>query len=173
MARASRAEPVRGEVYDTLIHEATHQFAFNMGLHSRIGQNPKWVVEGLATVLEVAGPARTKLSRSVRGRINRERFLWFRNYARTRRPDRSLAQFLRNDRMFDTAVLDAYSQAWALSFYLMETRPRRYMDYLKAVARRNPLRSYTPEERVRDFQKAFGENLDRLEADFLRFVDRL
>src|SRR5262245_20690259 len=32
---------------DTMIHEATHQVAFNTGLHSRLGCNPKWVVEGL------------------------------------------------------------------------------------------------------------------------------
>ncbi|HID22108.1 MAG TPA: DUF1570 domain-containing protein, partial [Planctomycetaceae bacterium] len=154
-------------------HEATHQFAFNMGLHSRIGPNPKWVVEGLATVLEAAGPARAKSARSVTARINRERWLWFRNYARTRRPDRSLARFLGSDRMFETAVLDAYSQAWALSFYLMETRPRRYMDYLRTIACRDPLQRYSSEERLRDFQKAFGGNLDRLEAEFLRFMDRL
>jgi hypothetical protein len=42
-------------VRETLVHEAVHQLAFNYGLHTRTGQNPRWVVEGLATMLEVDG----------------------------------------------------------------------------------------------------------------------
>ncbi len=40
---------------DVIIHEATHQTAFNTGVHRRFGQTPKWVAEGLATMFE--GPA--------------------------------------------------------------------------------------------------------------------
>ena len=40
------------DVDDTVIHEATHQVAFNLGIHSRMNADPKWVVEGLATVFE-------------------------------------------------------------------------------------------------------------------------
>ncbi len=32
---------------DTIIHEATHQTAYNTGVHRRFAQTPKWVVEGL------------------------------------------------------------------------------------------------------------------------------
>ena len=35
---------IEASLKDTMIHEATHQAAFNTGLHSRIGETPKWVV---------------------------------------------------------------------------------------------------------------------------------
>jgi len=158
---------------DTLIHEAIHQFAFNIGLHSRIGDNPKWVVEGVATLLEAPGIRENSSSRSIAARLNQERLIWFRNYARTRRPRGSLKTFLSDDRLFESATLDAYSQAWALSFYLIETRPRKYFAYLRHIAARPPAHGYSPSERVADFAKAFGDNLNLLEADFLRFMDRL
>src|SRR5262249_36583873 len=46
------AGSIEATLKDTMIHEATHQVAFNTGLHSRIGESPKWIVEGLATVFE-------------------------------------------------------------------------------------------------------------------------
>ena len=161
------------ETRDTLIHEAIHQFAFNTGLHSRLGDNPKWLVEGLATVLEAPGVRKNASSRLVASRINSERLRWFRDYVAARRPDRSLASFVSGDQLFQSAALDAYSEAWALSFYLLETRPREYFQYLKNVANREPLRRYTASERLEEFQSAFGENIEFLETDFLRFIERL
>jgi hypothetical protein len=159
---------------DTMIHEATHQVAFNTGLHSRVGENPKWIVEGLATVFESPG---IRESASQRGkvfqRVNRERYVWFQNFAQSRRKRKSLADFVSEDTMFQTAALDAYAQAWALSFYLIETRSSKYAGYLKAIASRDPLKAYPKEERLSDFKNAFGSDLNMLEADFLRFISRL
>jgi hypothetical protein len=75
--------------------------------------------------------------------------------------------------MFQTAALDAYAQAWALSFYLIETRSSKYAGYLKNIASRDPLKAYPKEERLSDFKNAFGSDLNMLEADFLRFISRL
>ena len=36
----------------TIIHEATHQTAFNTGLHDRLAVPPRWLVEGLGTLFE-------------------------------------------------------------------------------------------------------------------------
>lgn len=159
---------------DTMIHEATHQVAFNTGLHNRIGANPKWIVEGLATVFESPG---VRDSSSRRGkafeRANKERYIWFRNFVKDRRKPNSLAAFVSSDKMFQTAALDAYSQAWALSFFLVETRSAKYAKYLKTIASRDPLDDYPAEKRLEDFQKAFGSDLEMLEADFLRFISRL
>ncbi len=49
---------IQANLADTIVHETTHQVAFNAGLHSRIGVTPQWVVEGLATVFESAGHSR-------------------------------------------------------------------------------------------------------------------
>src|SRR4029077_20859924 len=90
---------VEATLKDTMIHEATHQAAFNTGLHSRIGESPKWVVEGLATVYEAPG-IRNSGSANVKSRINRERFLWFSDYSKSRRKAKSLESFLTGDDLF-------------------------------------------------------------------------
>src|SRR5262245_30808894 len=68
---------IEGRLMDTMLHEATHQAAFNTGLHTRLGENPKWVVEGLATVFEAPGVRNGGSNAGVKMRINRERFIWF------------------------------------------------------------------------------------------------
>lgn len=161
---------IEGSLKDTMIHEATHQAAFNMGLHSRIGETPKWVVEGLATVFEAPGIRNTSTSLGAKMRINRERFVWFGNYAQSRRKPKSLENFLSNDDLFKTGVLDAYSEAWAFSFFLIETRPRLYAEYLKTIASRDPLRGYSSDERLADFKQTISKEIPLLEAEFLRFI---
>jgi hypothetical protein len=172
---ASRMDAaIEADLASTIVHEATHQVAFNTGLHSRIGETPKWIIEGLATVFESPG---VRASASARGRafhrINRDRYLWFQSYAQSRRKPKSLAAFVSADYKFQSSALDAYAEAWALSFYLIETRPSKYAQYLKTIATRDPLKAYSKEERLDDFQKAFGNDLEMLEADFLRFISRL
>ena len=71
---------VEGNLHDTIVHETTHQCAFNMGLHSRIGPTPKWVIEGLATMFEAPGIRDSQKSASPKSRINRSRYVWFGNY---------------------------------------------------------------------------------------------
>lgn len=158
---------------DTLIHEATHQVAFNTGIHSRIGQNPLWVVEGLATLFEAEGIRIRQPSDDARQRINPERLKWFNNYQQQRRKAGSLETFLRDDTLFRRAPLDAYSQAWGLTFYLVESRPAEFSRYLKAISARDPMTSYDSDSRLRDFQDAFGKDLEFVETGMLRFLDQL
>ena len=40
---------------DTIIHEATHQTAYNVGVHARFADQPRWLVEGLAMMFEAEG----------------------------------------------------------------------------------------------------------------------
>ena len=159
---------------DTMIHEATHQVAFNTGLHTRIGENPRWVVEGLATTFE-SDELRTHTGGSTNSltRINRDRLIWFVNYSRTRREKGSLRAFIRDDSLFRSSTLDAYAEAWALTFFLVETQPARYARYLKAVSERDPLQEYSADAREQDFKKAFKTNIQTLEVDYLKFVEQL
>ncbi len=160
---------------DTIIHEATHQVAFNLGLHSRIAETPRWIVEGLATVFEHPESRSASKSRSASGRINRERYLWFGNYAKQRRHKNSLEKFIASERLFQTQILDAYSEAWALSFFLMETRSSEYAKYLKRIANRPALERYSSQDRLNDFHDCFGtrSKMKMFEAEYLRFIQRL
>ena len=164
---------IQGTLRDTIVHEATHQAAYNLGLHTRIGENPKWVTEGLATLLEPDSMRQNRSSQQSKARVNHERFEWFLGFAQQQRQPKSLADFISSDRMFQTAALNGYAQAWALSFFLAETRSTPYWQYLQTVSERDPLKPYGADERLADFQSAFGNDIDRLEVAFLRFIDDL
>lgn len=161
------------DVDGTVIHEGTHQVAFNTGVHSRIGQSPQWLVEGLATLFEADGIRTREVSAEVRDRTNPERLQWFREFRQQRRQPDSLEEFVANDELFKKSTLDAYSQAWALTFYLAESRPVEFAKYLKSVSTRNPLAAYDSDSRVKDFRDHFGRDLALIEAGMLRFFDRL
>ena len=166
----------RPGLYDadaTLIHEATHQVAFNTGLHSRLAFQPKWVVEGLATVFEVEGMRSRRAGGTAATRVNIERFNWFKDYVKSRRSPQALSRFLSSNDLFDRATLDAYSESWALSFYLVENRPADYARYLKQLAALEPLKDYDSPTRLNDFQQVFGSNLEEFETAYLRYMQRL
>ena len=163
---------VEGDLHSTIVHETTHQVAFNTGLHSRIGQTPKWVIEGLATMFEAPGIHDSQRTAAPKTRINRSRYLWFENYLQSRRRPHSLKDFIASDDLYASATLDAYAEGWALTFFLAETRHGSYGRYLKALVARNPLQIYTNEERVADFRKAFGD-LKSLETEYVRFFEKL
>lgn len=170
--RAASGQSTEDDVDDTVIHEATHQVAFNTGVHSRIGPSPLWLVEGLAMLFEAEGIRRRESGAEIWDRINPDRFEWFREY-RTRRPAKSLESFVRDDSMFKKQTLDAYSQAWSLTFYLAETRSTEFVKYLKTVATRDPLQKYDSDARVKDFRDVFGKDLEFIELGMLRFYDKL
>ena len=86
---------------------------------------------------------------------------------------RSLESFLASDDAFKTDVLDAYSEAWAFSFFLIETRPRPYAEYLRTMAARDPLLVYSAEQRVADFKQTVSKELPLLESEFLRFIGQI
>jgi len=167
------AHPISARLTDTIVHEGTHQVAFNTGLHQRIGANPKWVVEGLATVFESPGIRHPSQRGSLGNRVNAGRLKRFRQIAAKRYQRGSLTRLISTDKAFRSNVLDAYAEAWALSFYLIETRPRDYVRFLKTIARRDPTQPYSAAERLADFKKVFGSDQEMFESRFLRYVTRL
>ncbi len=164
---------VAGETANTIVHEATHQVGFNIGIHSRLGNTPGWVIEGLATVLEAPG-LRMRGKSTTEQKINSERLEWFNEEYETRRQPGDIAKMIATEDMFRNQALDAYSSAWALTYFLTENpaRARQFVLYLKMLSERDPLNAYPPEDRLKDFQSVFGD-ISRLEVDFLRSLERL
>lgn len=156
----------------TLIHEATHQIAFNSGLQTRYADIPLWVSEGIAVYFETPDLTSPRGWRTV-GAINQVRLAQFRNYL-TRRPADSLKTLIINDTRIRDArqAADAYSEAWALNYFLIKQRPKQFRAYLKMLSAKPPLVWDEPDERLKEFVAAFGD-LDELDADFLRLVNRL
>jgi len=154
----------------TLVHEATHQMAFNCGLHRRLAPVPVWVSEGMATWFETPAPETIHGWRGV-GMVNRPRLT---RYLQTHRPG-DLEAIVRDDDRFrqpDTA-LDAYAAAWALTRHLLDTRKPAYAAYQRTLAAKQPFGADSPARRLADFEAAFGVPPSDLEADVLKTMARL
>ena len=172
-AQAIQPRLANGDLDATLVHELIHQLAFNTGLHSRTGANPQWVVEGLATMLEPDATRRNAAANDPIARVNRERMYAFATRVRPSWTSGRLAEIVASDDRFTTATLDAYAEAWALTFFLSETRSGRYATLLRNLADRKTLHDLPPAERTAMFQTAFGRDIARLEIAWLRYMDAM
>ncbi|MFN9719137.1 MAG: DUF1570 domain-containing protein [Planctomycetota bacterium] len=171
---AAMRNSVAGETFNTIVHETTHQVGFNIGIHPRLGQTPMWVVEGLATVLEAPGIRTKGKAKDSKTRINAGRRDWFQTEYSQRHQPGDLAKLISSDDMFSSQTFDAYSFAWAFSYFLTENpaRARLFTRYLKKLSERDPMVNYTAEERLRDFRAVFGD-ISKMEVEFIRSMDRL
>jgi len=165
---------VNGQTAGTIVHETIHQVGYNIGIHTRLGETPLWMVEGLATVLEPDGMRHRNSSRAVAGRLNSERYDWFRQKYLALHSSGSLAKLIASDKAFSRQTLNAYSVSWALTYFLLENpvRRRQLTSYLQALAERDSTVGYPAKERLADFITAFGD-IARLEVEFIRFMQRL
>jgi hypothetical protein len=164
------ARPEAAGLVSTLVHEATHQVAFNCGLHRRLAPVPVWVSEGIATYFETPDLRSTNGWRGI-GRVNRHRLDRFR---RTYRPGDLEALVAGDERFRDLSqAADAYAAAWALTWFLIETRKDQFAEYMRTMASKPPLSADSREQRLRDFQAAFGLSPPELEPAFLRHTARL
>jgi len=156
-----------------VIHEATHQAAFNIGVHSRYSPPPLWVAEGLATLFEAPGvyDARNHPGRS--NRINRSRLEDFRRIVKPRHRPELIKNIVSSDNLFRSKPSVAYAEAWALTFFLAETRGPAYARYLARTAAKPDFHQAGREERVADFTAVFGDDWQMLEARLLRFIESL
>lgn len=153
-----------------IIHEATHQTAFNTGIHSRYTLPPYWVAEGLATLFEAPGVNTPRFYPNPSDRINRTRLADFKRVVEPSHRPELIASLVASDELFQRATLVAYAESWALTYYFMETQPGKFAAYLARTARRPMFTDYTPRERTADFTAVFGSNWQLLESHFLRFM---
>ncbi len=161
------------EDFSVVFHEAAHQVAFNTGVHSRLSLPPGWLAEGLATLFEVPAVWAGDPSGLPAGRVNRRRLADFRAAVLPQHRPELLEALVGGDELFQTATVAAYAEAWALSFYLCETRPAAFARYLARTARRDPFGRYERTQRLADFQAIFGADWRMLEAQMLRFMRQI
>ena len=154
----------------TLVHEATHQMAFNGGLHQRLAPVPLWLSEGVATYFETPDLASDRGWKGI-GNVNTTRLERFLANQRAG----TLEQIVLGDEPFrrPDEALDAYARAWALTFFLTQTRKAAFVGYLRTISRKEPLADDSEEERLDDFKTAFGASPADLEEPLLRYMTRL
>jgi hypothetical protein len=153
-----------------LIHEATHQTAFNTGIHNRYSPPPAWVAEGLATMFEAPGVYDSHSYPQASDRVNRGRLQAFRKFVAPRHRPEMIAEIVASDAPFRDNPAVAYAEAWALTFYLVETQSHKYAEYLKRTASHRPFRECTAAERMADFTAVFGNDWRMLDARLLRYM---
>lgn len=164
------SQPAAERTVATIVHEATHQLAFNSGLQVRFADIPFWVSEGIAIYFESPDLGSKQGWRKI-GAVNTVNLINFRKSLKTRQAG-AFQALLSEDKQFrdPTTAADAYAEAWALNYFLLQTRPADYVKYLQALAEHAPLVTVEPAERVKQFQTHFGDDLTTLEAEFLRYM---
>ncbi len=167
------ARPEAERTVATIIHEATHQIAFNCGLQTRYSDVPLWVSEGIAVYFETPDLSSAKGWRNIGG-VNTVRLAGFRQYL-PRRAAGSLATLIADDKRLrdPRQAADAYSEAWALNYFLIHHRAKQYEAYVKMLSAKSQLIWDKPEGRLKEFRKHFGEDLDQLDAEFLRQMNKM
>ncbi len=158
---------------ETLIHEAAHQTAHNVGIHNRFGAVPRWISEGLALLFEAKGVNNTMNYSTQKDRINKDRLLMLQYYYSKDRIQGQLGEMIRNDNLFERDPSLAYAYAWGITFYLSERQPDQYFEYLRNDAKRESFVELGPQQRLDQFTSIFGEDLSGLENRIERFIMKL
>lgn len=157
----------------TIVHEATHQIAFNCGMHVRYADIPIWLSEGLAMYFETPDLRSSKGWRNIGG-VNYTRLDEFRRYAE-RRPSNALQKLIGGNERFRHAreAADAYPEAWALTYYLLRNHPKQFIQYMNTMSKKGPLLTDDRQRRLTDFHSAFGNDLEKLDATFMKQIQRI
>ena len=156
----------------TIIHEATHQIAFNCGLQTRYADIPLWISEGIAVYFETPDLS-SRNGWGNFGAINLMRLTAFREFFE-RRPADSLRTLIADDARFrdPKLAIDAYAEAWALNYFLIHQKPKQYRAYLQMLAEKKQLIWDEPATRLAEFTAAFGDPAT-LDTEFQRYMGKL
>ncbi|MDG2207213.1 MAG: DUF1570 domain-containing protein [Pirellulales bacterium] len=173
-------QPMAGQLVATVIHEATHQLSFNCNVQQRFSDIDVWLNEGLAMYFETPD-LRSKKGWRGMGDINTERLARFSNYLKHRPADSLYSLIASGDRMqgrsedqrFDheEAILDAYSEAWALTYYLLTYEQKTFVEYLKFLGEKKPGITESSERKIEDFEKFFGD-LEEVDRQFVKRMQK-
>jgi hypothetical protein len=167
------AQPTAERSVATVVHEAVHQLAYNSGLQTRLADNPIAISEGLAMFFESPDLSSASGWGGI-GKINRYNYTVFRNAFPNRQPN-SLIKLIQDDTRFHDAATAsvAYGESWALTYYLMKAKSKEFAAYLTELRERPPLQPTDPKRRMADFRKHFGEDLEKLDREFIKYMSRL
>ncbi|MGI9472621.1 MAG: DUF1570 domain-containing protein [Rubripirellula sp.] len=161
----------------TVRHEAAHQSAFNSGVHSRVNDTPRWITEGVGQMFEPVAMTDSRGGSLVSDRVNRDSLSYIK-----RKIDQDSDRFrdividlVSGESMFEneSSINDAYAVSWAMMFYLAERNPKAFATMLNHTATRPPFQDYRRQDRIRDLQRATGDDLYSFSNRVSRYIDSL
>lgn len=167
------AQPQAERTVATIVHEAVHQLSFNSSLQTRLADNPLWLSEGMAMFFEAPDVGNSRGWGTI-GKVNTHNLRIFRQYLQ-QRPKESLATLITDDARFRKveSAADAYAESWALTYFLVKTKSKKYAAYVKEHSQFVPLGETEPRRRVELFKKHFGDDLEKLDQQFVSYMRNL
>lgn len=159
-----------GQTQATVIHEVVHQAAYNTGVHSRFASTPRWFCEGLAIMFEARGVNHSLQYPDRSDRIHRDWLSRLKSDLPAGQSRGILRDLVAQDQLFRRNTELAYAYAWGATFYLAETRPLEYADYIRSVTQRENFAAYDAPSRIEDFVRAFRADPDEIETRMSRFL---
>lgn len=155
---------------EVVSHECTHQMAGNTGLFPRHIRTPSWMHEGLATYFEAPSEA----SWSGIGAVNEQRLKLYKALAESD-TKRSNVDFIVGDKIFTDAAshmakLHGYSQAWALTHFLMEKHFDDFMTFYGTLAEMPPDVFLHEALLTEIFDDSFSKDRAALNSEWRRYM---
>jgi hypothetical protein len=147
----------------TAAHEQVHQLVALTGLAPRYDDFPIWLHEGFAAQFEVIRGGRW----AGVGRAHDIRLADWREIPP--RPAR-LIPLLGDVGLGHGYQPGRYAEAWALVYYLRKQRPRQFVAFLDLLRTPDPDPAPRSDRTLAAFCAVFGEDLDALEASWLRYL---
>lgn len=157
------------ETEATIMHEATHQLAYNSGMHERLFENPLWYVEGLATMFEIPAVYDAKRqSSSLVDRFSPARVARLQAMLQTpENVENAIRSLIANDDLFRSVPEVAYDLSWAMNFYFVERMPNAYHTFTELQKSRR-FGGYEDAERISDFRRAFQVSPSQIALELQR-----
>jgi hypothetical protein len=161
------------ETIDTICHEATHQLAFNTGVHQRLASTPLWLCEGFATMFEsplVSGLS-TRAGQSQWPDSRRHEWQMLKQ-----NPDaiaRLIDSLIRSDTEFKHQPQESYCVAWAMVSYLSQRHAVQFGCYIALTSNLPPFQEYATAQRQADFRSIFATDTRIMTKNLIKFVDEL
>ena len=89
-------------------------------------------------------------------------------------PADSLTTLITDDSRLKNAATakDAYSESWALTYFLLKTKSKQYVAYLEDLRNLAPLVDTPPRDRIAMFKRHFGDDLQELDKEFINYIRR-
>jgi hypothetical protein len=157
--------PEAERTVSTIFHEAAHQMAFNCGLQTRLGDNPLWLSEGIATYFETPNGI---------GKLNAYNYSNLIQSLPTRSPD-ALQRLLTEDSLLrkEDSMIQGYAESWALFHFLTQSNPKGMVKYLQLI-RATPIGFQSNgKERLDMFLVCFGDDLEKIDRGFLKHIQKI
>ncbi len=163
--------PGSGYNISAMLHEAAHQIGCNNGMFPRLAPVPLWLLEGIAMLHEIPDIDNPKRSESGEPGVNKKWLGVVREFLR-KNPSDPVRTMLQTDevlRSMQTAK-NYYGLSWSFTYFLYKKKPKQFAAYLQTISAKTAADVDSPTLRLLDFEEHFGDDWDKLQKEYVRYV---